>query len=106
MEQRFEEFQRGNHCGHVSYEELEKACFGYMHNIAALKRELDELQEELHQKLMYSGGEISRLEADNALLMKRLENFKKLWEWMRFTDKYHFCEDNGIRIEDMELKEG
>lgn len=39
----------------------------------ALERERDELQEELHQKLMYSGGEISRLEADNGLLMKRLE---------------------------------
>ena len=51
-------------------------------------------------------NELVDLKADNDLLRKRLENFEKLWEWMRFTDKYHFCEDNGIRIEDMELKEG
>lgn len=41
MVQTFKEYQLGNHCGHVSYEELEKACFGYIQNIAVLEKRLE-----------------------------------------------------------------
>lgn len=98
MVQTFKEYQLGNHCGHVSYEELEKACFGYIQNIAVLEKRLeiachvkaddkvgfdfaildkmDALERERDESRKWASAQavfINKLEAENALLRKRLE---------------------------------
>lgn len=77
MVQTFKEYQLGNHCGHVSYEELEKACFGYIQNIAVLEKRLEiACHIKADDKVGFDFAvldKIDSLEQDNALLRKRLE---------------------------------